>query len=103
MVLNDENEVLLVQEVNPLGGTPFWKLPGGQVEDKETLEEAVVREVKEETGINAKVEGILSFKENSNYIFKKHDLYFIFLMTCVKAEVSIKKQDIEISECEWVP
>ncbi|CAI2377601.1 unnamed protein product [Moneuplotes crassus] len=102
-VLNDHDEVLLIQERNPYGGTPFWKLPGGQVEENETLEQAVVREVKEETGVDAKVEGVISFRENPHYLFKTHDLYFVFLMSCKKDENVIQKQEIEIAECEWVP
>ena len=42
--------VLLVRRVNaPLAGE--WSLPGGAVELGETLEEAIVREVAEETGL----------------------------------------------------
>jgi 8-oxo-dGTP diphosphatase len=37
---------------NPLRG--FWSLPGGVLEAGEKLEEAVVREVREETGLEVK-------------------------------------------------
>jgi 8-oxo-dGTP diphosphatase len=46
----NELQVLLIKRKNP----PFegmWALPGGFVNMDETLEEAVVRELKEETGI----------------------------------------------------
>jgi mutator protein MutT len=45
-----KNEVLLVQKKNSKG-SPIWRFPGGKVENKESFEEALVREVKEETGI----------------------------------------------------
>lgn len=53
VVLRDAR-VLLVQRANePLAGQ--WSLPGGAVELGETLEEAVVRELKEETGLVVRV------------------------------------------------
>lgn len=46
----DEGKVLLVERGNPpLQG--FWSLPGGLVEANERLEDAVLREVLEETGL----------------------------------------------------
>ena len=46
--------VLLVQRAQePLAGK--WTLPGGAVELGETLEEAVVRELREETGLEVRV------------------------------------------------
>jgi len=38
------------------GSQPQWTLPGGGVEFDESLEEAVVREVLEETGLHVRVE-----------------------------------------------
>ncbi len=46
----EQVEVLLIQRKNePFKGQ--WALPGGFIDEKETLEEAVARELKEETGI----------------------------------------------------
>lgn len=41
----------------------YWTFPGGGVNEGETLEQAVVREVKEETGLDVKVVRFL-FEEN---------------------------------------
>jgi 8-oxo-dGTP diphosphatase len=50
LVYNRQNKILLVK--NPRRG---WEFPGGQVENGETLTQALVREIKEESGINVKV------------------------------------------------
>ena len=40
-----------VHEHGPLKGQDFWATPGGGLEGDETFEEAALRELKEETGI----------------------------------------------------
>jgi 8-oxo-dGTP diphosphatase len=50
VVLNDEGKILLIR--GPCRG---WEQPGGQVELGESIEEAVKREVKEETGIDIEI------------------------------------------------
>lgn len=46
LILNDKNQVLLTHNKNH--GADFWKMPQGGVEKGETLEEAIMREMKEE-------------------------------------------------------
>ena len=55
--------VLLVKrKINPYQGT--WAIPGGLVEEQESLEVAVQRELKEETGIEVNyLEQLYSFGE----------------------------------------
>lgn len=57
-VVIHEGRVLLVRRgKDPLRGR--WVVPGGAVEAGETLEQAVVREVREETGVTVRPEGVL--------------------------------------------
>ena len=44
----------------------YWTFPGGAVEAGETFEEAAVREIKEETGLDVKVARLL-FKEEYEF------------------------------------
>ena len=50
VVLNDHGEILLLK-----GPRRGWEMPGGQVEEGESLKEAAIRETKEETGIDIEV------------------------------------------------
>lgn len=48
-ITNDKGRVLAVHR---RGDASDWGLPGGKVDEGETLEQAVIREVKEETGLD---------------------------------------------------
>ncbi|MGD6776753.1 NUDIX hydrolase [Sutcliffiella horikoshii] len=50
VVLNDKNEVLLIK-----GPRRGWEMPGGQVEEGESLKDAAIRETKEESGIDVEI------------------------------------------------
>ncbi|MGZ5899181.1 MAG: NUDIX hydrolase [Reyranella sp.] len=54
LILNDAGHLLLfrfVHKTGPLAGQDFWATPGGGVEEGETLDQAAVRELAEETGL----------------------------------------------------
>ena len=50
-LINDNNEVLISLRKNREEYNDFWEYPGGKVESDETLEEGLVREIKEELNL----------------------------------------------------
>lgn len=60
VVENDKEEILLVKTYH--GG---WVFPGGQVEVGENIIEAVIREIKEESGINVLVNKLFAISSNT--------------------------------------
>lgn len=68
ILLNISDEILLVERKYP-PRKGFWDLPGGFVDDDESMEESVKRELKEELGI--KIGQLTYFKSIfDKYLFK---------------------------------
>ncbi|WCJ37361.1 hypothetical protein M5689_018508 [Euphorbia peplus] len=101
-VVNHKREVLVVQERSGgFRGTGVWKLPTGVVDMGEDICNAAVREVKEETGIEAEFEEILAFRQSHKSFFGKSDLFFVCMLRPLSLD--IKKQDSEIEAAQWMP
>ncbi|CAH9137100.1 unnamed protein product [Cuscuta epithymum] len=100
-VINDEGEMLVVQEKQgKFGGTGLWKMPTGVVKEGEDICDGAVREVKEETGIDAEFVEFLAFRQNHKVLFSKSDLFFVCKLKPLSS--TITKQDTEIENAKWM-
>jgi 8-oxo-dGTP diphosphatase len=61
IVINEQKEILLIK-----GPRRGWEMPGGQVEEGESLKAAAIRETKEETGIDIEVLKFCGIFQNVN-------------------------------------
>ena len=75
IIENDTGEILLARDIK---WNNKWTLPGGHIEAGETIEEALIREVKEELGINVEPMGIVSFGQLINSRDYHRPAHFIF-------------------------
>lgn len=102
VVLNDRRQLLVVNERHRRDlSRPHYKLPGGALLAGEHLAEAVVREVLEETGVQAKFEAIVCFRHWHGYRWGKSDIYFTCRLSPISEEITIQQEEIE--ECLWMP
>lgn len=78
IILMKDNKVMLVKEVLE-DKKEHWIFPGGGVDFGETIEEAGIREIKEELGLDVKIKEFLGFKEIIRTQFNYHTVIFFFL------------------------
>lgn len=68
-ILNEAGQVLLQRR----GDSGKWGFPGGAIEIGETPEMAAIREVKEETGLDVKVAGLLGIYTDCDMAYPNGD------------------------------
>src|SRR4051794_26622779 len=102
VVLNDRRQLLVVNERHRRDlSRPHYKLPGGALLAGEHLADAVVREVLEETGVQAKFEAVVCFRHWHGYRWGKSDIYFVCRLSPVSEEITMQAEEIE--DCLWMP
>lgn len=99
--INGEAQVAIA---NREGGK-IWCLPKGMAEKNESIEEAALREVEEETGLKGRIVGKL---DQIEYWFywkpeetRYHKFVHFFLMGYISGDVS--RHDFELDEVRWMP
>ena len=94
-----DNKILLIKRnTKPFVG--YWALPGGRMDPGEVVEQTIVREVKEETGLDVEIVQVVG-----EYVEKgiKDNIEYEYYPTCFVVKPiggEIKKQDSEIQQIE---
>ncbi|HEY0582492.1 MAG TPA: NUDIX domain-containing protein [Chloroflexota bacterium] len=101
VVINEQQELLVVCERHRRTSQPYYKLPGGALQPGEHLVDAVLREVLEETGVQAKFESLVCFRHWHGYRYGKSDIYFVCRLSPLSQDVTMQTEEIE--ECFWMP
>ena len=94
----DDDRILLVRRGRgPAAGE--WAVPGGRVEEGETLAEAVVRELAEETGVEAVCDDLVGWVERIGDGY--HFVILDFRVTVLSDQPPVPGDDA--AEAAWVP
>ena len=76
LIHDPERGIVLIRRKNP----PFgWALPGGFVDYGETLENAAIREAKEETGLDVELERLLGVYSDPARDARQHTISTVFV------------------------
>ena len=85
-VIIKDSKILLIKRKNePFKGK--WALPGGFVEYGEKVENAVIREIKEETGLITKIKEIIGIYSDPNRDPRGHIVTIVFLLDIINGKL----------------
>lgn len=99
VILRDSKILLLLRKKAPESGC--WTIPGGKVEFGETVEEAILREVKEEINAEGKIIAPLGV---TNHILKEEGTHFVsprFLVELLEEPENMEPESHE--DMKWFP
>ncbi|MFI5563175.1 NUDIX hydrolase [Amycolatopsis japonica] len=100
-IQDDEGRILMIRRTD----NDLYSIPGGQLELGETLAQAAVREVREETGIECEVTGVVGLYSNPNHVIAyddgevRQEFSICFRASPLKGEL---RTSSESSEVLWV-
>ncbi|WP_191561096.1 NUDIX hydrolase [Metabacillus idriensis] len=100
VLLNDDHKNVLMVK-NKGEKSSYYTLPGGAVEQGETLKEAALREVKEETGLDVQINDVLSVSEAFFEERGHHVIFFTFSGKIIGGEIHLSRPE-EIEEITWM-
>lgn len=104
-VLWHNDKVLLVQRGNN-PGKGIWTIPGGYVDHGESIEQAIIREIQEETGIKTKPLSIIALRDRPA---EKHNTYIVFLMQFLSGTLQAQPEEVSdlgfftLEKCQSLP
>ena len=106
LVVDAQGRVLLQRRAD----SGNWSLPGGMMEIGETLGDAVVREVREETGLDVELTGILGIYTDPAHVIAHQDgevrqeFVVVFTARALGGTVAVSDESTEvrfIDAAEW--
>jgi 8-oxo-dGTP diphosphatase len=98
-IFNDERrQVLLIQRRD----VPVWVLPGGGIEAGETPDEAVIREILEETGFHVKISRLAGQYSPINRLARPTNLYECVILQG-KPTPSAETRDVRFFPIDSLP
>jgi len=102
-IIEKNNSLLFGRKKEKMGPYPnAWHLLGGGVHDGESLNDAIKREIKEESGIEVEITKSLGFDEDSEPSKNGETTHYIFLAFLAKYVSGEIKADDDIKRLAWI-
>lgn len=104
LVVNKQGQVLLVRRKREWHKEAHdkWELPGGKIDFGENPEETAVREAKEESGYDAKVESLLPKILSSKWVAEDRESQQILIgYVCGLKGGKVSLKDHGVNKVEW--
>ncbi len=95
---NQEDEILLQRRPKGRSMAGLWEFPGGKVETGESPESAIIREIKEELGVDIESENLIPLTFASEDLDGRHLLLLLYICRRWNGE----PQPLESPEIAWV-
>ena len=98
------DSIVMVQHQGDDDPEPYWSLPGGRVEVGETVEQAIIREVQEETGLTVNTVGTLAYEvEIHRNEENELGIAYVYEITDWSGEFSINDPDNKVQMVAFIP
>lgn len=106
ILFNNENRILIDNRKEEIldEANGKWEVPGGKIEFGETPEDAIKRELFEETGYNVNVKQIIPYSNVSMWEYsdyKQHTVIFFYICELENDE-HIEIKDNRINTYKWI-
>lgn len=105
IVENKNGEILISQRFEPILPEVHlkWDLPGGKNEFGESLEETIVREIKEETGLAVEIVRLIPKTLSKVWEYNDHKQHTILVCYhCKLLDGKMHLNDKKINDLKWI-
>lgn len=96
IIVNDNDEILIDQRLATGVMANLWEFPGGKIEEGETVEDCIIREIKEELGVIIECDRLLI------EITHDYDKFTVTLSVYLCHIIDGIPQPLECQQVRWV-
>lgn len=91
IIINEDEKILIIKRsANSKTNPNKWELPGGKVDQNETFDQALIREVFEETNLKTNLNGVAGVSEQDLHLIRA--VHIIMFANIIDGEVKLSSE-----------